>query len=149
MAKTISLIQPSGTQNCESDHPVHPADVIRDIKSKDLEGVNLLFINIPLRETAVPNVTPEGPLLMATNLRDNYGINATIIDLNCYRIQDEAAKLKGLPNGRHKTQQEAFELIKKHIKVHGEPDVIALSGMITTLGWQETISSFTKQLTAK
>src|SRR3989344_5963914 len=146
MAKTIPLIQPSETQNCESGRPLHPADVIKDITHKDLEGVNLLIIDMPLRETAVPNVTPEGPLLMGTNLRDNYGVYATIIALNGYRIQDEAAKLRDLPNGRHKTHQEVFELIKRHIKVHGEPDVIALSGMITTLGWQEAISSFVKQL---
>ena len=146
MVKTIPLIQPLETQNCESGRPFQPADVIKDISHKDLEGVNLLFINMPLRETAVPNVTPEGPALMGTNVRDNYGVNATIIDLNAYRILDEIAKERGLPNGRHKTHRESFELIEKHIKVYGEPDVVALSGMITTLGWQETISSFVKQL---
>jgi len=112
----------------------------------DLRGLNVVFINMPLRETAVPNTTPQGPLLLATILRDNYGINATIIDLNGYRIQDEIAVKRGLPNGRHLTDNEAFELIKRHFEVHGIPDVVGLSGMITTLRWQGKIAKMVRQL---
>ncbi|OGM98956.1 MAG: hypothetical protein A2915_03260 [Candidatus Yanofskybacteria bacterium RIFCSPLOWO2_01_FULL_41_34] len=143
MSKIITLTK--ADKNGDPCNTVHPADIIKDIKPKDIEGVNLLFINMPLRETAVPNTTPEGPLLMATNLRDNYGVNATIVDLNAYRIKDETANQRNLPNGRHKTQQEACDLIEKHTKIHGEPDVVALSGMITTLSWQETISQFIRR----
>ena len=101
---------------------------------------------MPLRETAVPNTTPQGPLLLATNLRDNYGVNATVIDLNGYRIQDEIAVKRGLPNGRHLTDNEAFELIKRHFEVHGIPDVVGLSGMITTLRWQEIIAKMIRKI---
>lgn len=76
--------------------PPHPAQVTRGIAPRELEGANVVFINMPLRETARPNVTPEGPLLLATNLRDNYGVNATIVDLNAYRIQDEESQQRGL-----------------------------------------------------
>ena len=91
---------------------IHPASIISDIASSFLSGMNAVFINMPLRETAVPNNTPQGPLLLATNLRNNYGVNATVIDLNGYRIKDELSASRGLSNGRHLTEQEAFELIK-------------------------------------
>lgn len=114
-------------------------NIVDNITHNDISGVNILFINLPLRETAQPNTTPEGPLLMATNLRNNYGVKASIVDLNAYRIKDDKAFAKGLPNGRHLTYFEAKELIKKHISVYGEPDVVGLSGMITTLKWQEIV----------
>ncbi len=113
---------------------------------KSIQGMKVVFINMPLREAAAPNTTPQGPLLLATNLRDNYSVNATIIDLNGYRIKDELAEKRGLPNGRHLTEQETFELIKRHLEVHGEPDLIGLSGMITTLRWQEKVAKMAKQI---
>ncbi|MDO8495058.1 MAG: radical SAM protein [bacterium] len=124
----------------------HPAEVIAGIKPADLAGLKIVFINMPLRETAVPNTTPEGPLLMATNLRKNYGVYATVIDLNAYRIKDELAQNKGLTHGRHLTPEETFELIQKHFLVHGEPDVVALSGMITTLRWQEAVTKMIRTI---
>lgn len=114
-------------------------DVVKNITHNDISGVNILFINLPLRETALPNTTPEGPLLMATNLRDNYGVKASIIDLNAYRIKDDEAFARGLTSGRHLTYFEAKALIEKHIDTYGEPDVVALSGMITTLNWQKIV----------
>src|SRR3989344_1789696 len=119
---------------------VHPATIIQSISKKDLEGAKVILINMPLRETAVPNFTPQGPLLLATNLRENYGVHATIIDLNGYRIKDELARQRNLPNGRHLTIEEAFQLIQTHIRVHGEPDLVGFSGKITTLRWQENIA---------
>src|SRR3989344_2712866 len=119
---------------------VHPADVVKDITPADLSGTDVLFINMPLRETAVPNVTPQGPLLLATNLRDNYGVSATVIDLNGYRIKDDLARKRGLVNGRHLTEQEVLELINQHLKTYGEPSLIGFSGKITTLRWQEKIA---------
>jgi len=114
---------------------------------KSIQGLKVIFINMPLRETAVPNTTPQGPLLLATNLRDNYGVYATVIDLNGYRIKDELAEKRGLINGRHLTEQEIFKLIKRHFEVHGEPDLVGLSGMITTLRWQESIARIVCELT--
>lgn len=125
---------------------INPFDVIQNITHQDIECTNILFINLPLRETATPNTTPEGPLLMATNLRKNFGVNATIVDLNAYRIKDKIAESRGLPGGRHLTYDEAKALIQKHINHHGEPDIVALSGMITTLRWQKKISEITKEL---
>lgn len=128
------------------DAHIHPKDVTRDIKPDDLKEFKAVFINMPLRETAVPNTTPQGPLLLATNLRDNYGVNATVIDLNGYRIKDELAQKRGFPNGRHLTEEEALELIKKHFKVHGEPDFVGFSGKITTLRWQEKVAKMIRKL---
>lgn len=130
----------------QTNKKVRPSDVIKDIAPGSISGVNILFINLPLRETAMPNNTPEGPLLLATNLRDNFGVNATIVDLNAYRIKDELAETRGLPNGRHLTHEESRNLIQKHIKVHGEPDIVALSGMITTLRWQEKVVNMVREM---
>ncbi|MFH1393058.1 MAG: radical SAM protein [Patescibacteria group bacterium] len=102
---------------------------------KSIYSLKVVFINMPLRETAVPNTTPQGPLLLATNLRDNYGVYATIIDLNAYRI-----------NGRHLNNDEVFCLIQQHFKAYGEPELIGLSGMITTLRWQEKVARIAREL---
>lgn len=125
---------------------VHPADVVREITHRDIGDATVLFINMPLRETARPTATPEGPLLMATNLRDNYGVAVTVIDLNAYRIEDTLAQQRGLLTGRHLTHEEAFALIAKHIRVHGEPSVVAFSGMITTLRWQEEVARMIRKI---
>lgn len=125
---------------------IKPYDIIKNINANDLNGVNILFINLPLREAAAPNTTPEGPLLLATNLRQNYGVNATIIDLNAYRIKDELAAQRNLPLGRHLTHDEAKNLIEKHIEVHGEPDVVGLSGKITTFRWQKTVAEMVRKI---
>ncbi len=114
---------------------IHPADIIKDIKPSDLTGAKVVFINMPLRESAQPTTTPEGPLLMATNLIQNYSVDAGIIDLNAYR-----------PDGKYISHQETFQLIKDHVKFHGEPHVIAFSGMITTLRWQEIIAKMVRKI---
>lgn len=129
-----------------SDAHVHPADVIKDISHREISEAKVLFINMPLRETARPNTTPEGPLLLATRLRKEFGVDATIIDLNGYRIKDEAAQKRGLVHGRHLTYEEAFRLIQRHIVKHGEPDLVALSGKITTLKWQEEVVKMIRKI---
>ena len=126
--------------------PSHPADIIKDIKSQDIAGTNVVLINMPLRETARPNTTPEGPLLLVTNLKQNYDVNATIIDLNVYRIRDELAEKSGLKWGRHLTYEEAFGLIQRHILYHGEPALVGFSGKITTLKWQEEVAKMIRRL---
>lgn len=124
----------------------HPTDIIKDISYKDIAEVNVVFINMPLRETAVPTITPEGPLLMATNLIKNYGVNASIIDLNAYRIKDEVAEQRGLPNGRRLNYNETLAKIRNHFRKHGEPTLVGLSGMITTLERQQEVSRIVKDL---
>ncbi|MDO8582798.1 MAG: hypothetical protein Q7R63_02280, partial [bacterium] len=126
--------------------PLHPADVLKDIRRKDLDGVTAVIINMPLRESARPNTTPEGPLLLATNLRETWGVNASIIDLNAYRVQDDAARARGLPWGRHLTEQEAYGLISRHFAREGNPTFVGLSGKITTLAWQERIAKIIRML---
>ena len=125
---------------------VHPADIVKSITYQDLAGTNVVLINMPLRETARPNTTPEGPLLLATNLQQNYGVNATLIDLNAYRIKDELAERRGLKWGRHLTHEEVLALIQRHISKHGEPAMVGFSGKITTLDWQEKVAKITRQL---
>jgi radical SAM superfamily enzyme YgiQ (UPF0313 family) len=106
---------------------------------QNLKGTSIVFINMPLREAATPNVPPQGPLLLSARLRE-HGANVTIIDLNAYRIKDDIANAKNLPNGRHLSKNEAKALIACHFEKYGEPDMIAMSGMITTLRWQSFIS---------
>ncbi len=124
----------------------HPADIVSELDRKVIEGVKVVFINMPLRETAAPNVTPQGPLLLATHLRQNYGVHATVIDLNGHRIKDEVAVRKGLLNGRHLTPEEAYQLIQDHFRAYGYPDVVGFSGKITTLAWQERVAKMIRQL---
>ncbi|HTK60512.1 MAG TPA: radical SAM protein [Candidatus Baltobacteraceae bacterium] len=121
----------------------HPSGLVSQMAYDALAGVRVVFINMPLRETAKPNTPPEGPGLLAARLRQ-YGADPTIVDLNAYRITDEAAA--DLPNGRHMTLDEATALLMAHFDKHGEPDIIALSGMITTLRWQENIARICRWL---
>ena len=107
---------------------------MREILPKEIAGAKIIFINMPLRESAQPTTTPEGPLLMATNLIQNYGIDASIIDLNAYRL-----------NGRYLSHDKVFQFLKDHIS-HGEPDVVAFSGIITTLRWQETVAKMIRKI---
>ena len=125
---------------------MHPADIIRDITANDLAGARVLFVNMPLRETALPNVLPEGPLLMATRLRNEYGVYATILDLNAYRINDACAEARNLPNGRQLDSAEAEALTARHMARFGRPHLVAFSGMITTLRWQETMAAVVRRL---
>ncbi len=125
---------------------LHPAEIVKDISFNDLAGTKMLFINMPLRESAPPVDSPQGPLLLATNLRQNYGVEATIVDLNAYRIKDDDSEKRNLPHGRHLTHPEAAELIMRHLKKFGEPTVIGFSGKITTFKWQQEIAKFIRAI---
>ena len=125
----------------------HPADIIKNITHEDIAGTKVVFIVMPLRESAVPTDLPEGVLLLATNLIKNYGVEATIIDLNAYRIKDALAEKTGkMPNGRYLTEQEAEELICLHFKKYGTPTIIGLSGIITSLDWEEKTAKIVRRL---
>ncbi|OGD68218.1 hypothetical protein A2996_02135 [Candidatus Campbellbacteria bacterium RIFCSPLOWO2_01_FULL_34_15] len=110
-----------------------------------LKGIKVMFINMPLRELAKPNVPPQGPGLLAANLR-RHGAEVRIIDLNAYRIKDKLAKEKNLTNGRHLFFGEAGDLITAYLNEYGEQDIIALSGMITTLHWQKFTAQYFRRL---
>lgn len=142
MSKSVPLLSVTSPASVHA----HPAEVIKDITREELRGTKVLFINMPLRESARPNTTPEGPLLLATRLRKEFEVDATIVDLNAYRIKDRVAENRNLSNGRHLTHREAFGLIQRHIKRHGEPELVALSGKITTLKWQEEVVSMIRKI---
>ena len=99
---------------------------------------------MPLRETAAPNVPPEGPAILASIVRQ-YGGEPTIVDLNAYRIKDNIAFNRRLQNGRHLTYDEARGLIRQHLNNVGDQDVIAFSGKITTLRWQEEVAKIVRE----
>lgn len=123
----------------------HPGTIVDQMQYDDLKGLKICFINMPLRESAKPNTPPQGPGLMASRLR-MYGASPTIIDLNAYRIKDDVSVSLNLKNGRLLTYEEANNLIIKHFNKHGMPDIIALSGMITTLRWQEKVASICREI---
>ena len=131
--------------NNSKDLSFHPYELVKDIHFSEIKGVKVTFINMPLRESALPNVPPEGPAILANIVRQ-YGGEPYIIDLNGYRIKDKLAKKKGLINGRHLTFSEAEEMIYRHLSNVGDQDVIAFSGKITTLRWQEKIAKIVKKL---
>lgn len=123
----------------------HPSDQLKDISYKDIEGLKITFINMPLRESAKPNVAPLGPALLAARLRQ-YGAIPTIVDLNSYRIVDENSESRNLQNGRLLEFSEAQELLKKHFDMHGDQHIVAFSGIITTLRWQESMATIVKDI---
>ena len=119
--------------------------ILKDISYTELKGVKITFINMPLREGSPPNVPPEGPGILSAIVR-KYGGEPYIIDLNGYRIKDELAEIRGLKTGRHLTYKEAENLISKHLNNVGDQDVIAFSGKITTLRWQEETAKIIRKL---
>ena len=115
------------------------------ISYNELSGIKITFINMPLREAAVPNVPPEGPGILSAIVR-KYGGEPYIIDLNGYRIKDNLSQKRNLPNGRHLTHKEVENMISTHLNNVGDQDIFAFSGKITTLRWQEDIAKIVKRL---
>jgi radical SAM superfamily enzyme YgiQ (UPF0313 family) len=99
---------------------------------------------MPLRESARPNCPPEGPALLASIVR-RYGATPYIIDLNGYRIKDRESKKRNLPNGRHLSYKEAEIMIVQHLNNVGDQDIVAFSGKITTLRWQEEVAKIVRR----
>ena len=121
--------------------PRHPSEITGQFNTESFKGLKVTFINMPLRESAAPNVPPEGPGILSSICR-MYGADPAILDLNAYRIQEDGSV--GLSNGRYLTLNEAEDLIVKHFNLTGTPDVVAFSGIITTLKWQEDIAKIIK-----
>ena len=48
--------------------------------------MKVTFINMPLRESALPNTPPEGPLILSSILR-NDGVEVHLLDLNATPFQ--------------------------------------------------------------
>ena len=112
----------------------NPQDVVKTIDRKMLAGVNILFINMPIRPGSPPNCLPLGCALLAARLQ-TYGADPHILDLNAYRVE-----------GGHIPLAEAEKLILARIQAHGVPVLVALSGIITTLRWQMDIARIVRSL---
>lgn len=106
-----------------------------------LKGLRILFVNMPIRESARPPEGPIGVALLAAQTR-LHGAETSVIDFNAYRIPD-----KRKPNGlRWLTEEETRSHLKRHFNRYGEPHLVALSGMITTLRWQNLIARICREL---
>lgn len=112
--------------------------------NNELQNLSFTFINMPLRESAPPVVAPEGPALLASKLRAQ-GVKVSILDLNAYRIKDKYSEALGLSTGRHLTIPEAELYFLAHLNKNGDQDVVAFSGIITTLKWQEEFAKIVKK----
>ena len=123
----------------------HPEDLVADMRPNELKGLKATFINMPLRETAMPNTPPEGPAILGKILRER-GADVSLLDLNVYRTKDQEAEHRGLPNGRHLTPEEAESKLLEHLVKNGDQGIIAFSGMITTLKWQELMAEIVRRL---
>lgn len=115
---------------------VHPATVVKQIAPADLRGLNVMFVNMPLRISARPNNLPNGICVLAAQL-EKYGVQPVIADLNAYRFA-EGETQRGI------TEEEMQALLLKYFQKYGEPDLVLLSGMITTLRWQERTARFVR-----
>lgn len=126
--------------------PYHrPAEAIAGLKRGGLKGLRVVLANMPLRESAVPNCAPNGLCILGAWLRD-FGAEVSVIDLNVYRIKDAEAESRGLKNGRYLSHRETENLIEEHVATNGVPDLFALSGMITTLKWQEAVAQMVRRI---
>ena len=116
-----------------------PSEIVRNLEVSSLKGAKGVFINMPIREQALPNNAPLGPALLSAQLLKYGATDVNIIDLNAYRIKDHEAQKRGLINGRALNQSEVRGLIERFISKNGDQDLVALSGLITTLDWQKAL----------
>lgn len=122
----------------------HPSAIANDIDKDDLRGGKVMLINMPIREQAKPNNAPLGLALLAGRLIE-YDVDVVILDLNAYRIIDDEATKKGLENGRVLHEIEIENTIRDYLEHYGDQDLIAMSGLITTLTWQKKISKILRK----
>lgn len=113
-------------------------------KTVDNKKIKVMFINMPIRESAVPNCLPYGLLSVATQLLKS-NIEPVILDLNAYRIQDDISKQNNLPFGRWLNEKEIKDLLSLYLNKYGEFHLVCMSGMITTMAWQERIAKLIRQ----
>ena len=91
--------------------------------------MKILFVNMPIRIQAPPNVVPTGIGILASMVKQA-GHDCQVLDLNIYRP----------PLTLKQVQQ------KLMADFGPEYDIIALSGMITTLRWQKRIARLCREL---
>ena len=110
----------------------------------ELVDAKCLLINMPIREQARANNAPLGLCLLASRLKE-FKVEVDILDLNSYRVMDEVAKQKKLENGRILSELEAENKIRGFTD-QSDYDLIALSGLITTLKWQKNVLNILQKL---
>lgn len=96
----------------------------------DLRGLRVCFLNMPIRESVRPGNLPLGPALLAARLEEA-GADVTIVDLNAQRPVVTEAEARALIEGA------------------GDRQLYALSGLITTLAWQERAARIVRELAPK
>ncbi|MBU1568828.1 MAG: B12-binding domain-containing radical SAM protein [Proteobacteria bacterium] len=90
--------------------------------------MNILFINMPIRVTAKPNVVPTG-IGILSSLTKKLGHSCEVLDLNSIRPAVN------------------IEQVKKKLSMYpGKFDMVCLSGMITTLRWQKRIATLVREI---
>lgn len=90
--------------------------------------MNVLFINMPIRLTARPNIVPTGVGIL-TSLIKQSGHSCQVLDLNRFR------------------PVKTLEEIRDILLSYPEPfDVILFSGMITTLRWQKNLARLAREI---
>jgi len=90
--------------------------------------MKILFINMPIRITAKPNVVPTGVGILSSLVKE-LGHECKVLDLNVYRPILTLEEVK-----------------EKLVNFNEDFDLVALSGMITTLRWQKRIASLVRDL---
>ncbi len=116
----------------------------KGFEESELVDAKCLLINMPIREQARPNNAPLGLCLLASRLKE-FKVEVDILDLNSYRVMDEVAEQKNLENGRILSELEAENKIRGFTN-HTDYDLIALSGLITTLKWQKKVLNILHKL---
>ena len=126
---------------------IDPGTIISNFSSNELSGLRCLLINMPIREQAIPNNAPLGLCLIASNLI-KYGAHVEILDMNSYRIHDSDSIERGLENGRVFNMSEARETLEKYLSDEIF-QMVALSGLITTLKWQKIVVDIIRDISPK
>ncbi len=93
-----------------------------------VKKMNILFINMPIRVTAKPNIVPTGVGILSS-LTKILGHTCEVLDLNSIRPAvgiEQVAKLLSLYSCKF--------------------DMVCLSGMITTLRWQQCIAALVRKI---
>ena len=90
--------------------------------------MNVLFINMPIRFTAKPNVVPTGVGILASLIK-RMGHDCQVLDLNRFRPVLDVEQVKELLIG----YSSRFE-------------IVLLSGMITTLRWQQYVARLVREV---
>lgn len=90
--------------------------------------MNVLFINMPIRLSAKPNIVPTGVGIL-TSLIKQMGHNCQVLDLNRFRPALSISQVKE-------------QLLSYSVNF----EMVLLSGMITTLRWQQNIARLVREV---